>query len=321
MAIAISTSAGASGANTVALNIGSAGTDRLVVIALGVENATNDVTGVTVDGKSATLIHEAENPDGAGNSGCMYYILEATLGASNGSVTITAAGGDSSYGIVAQVFTGVNQSVPNDSNFNATAVGGTTISVTGIDTDADGLIVAAFGHGQSGRTGTYTTPLVERQSVDPVSAQLYLASGIEPSSQSNKTYTITLSGSNNRGVGFAASWGAAVTSSSSSSSSESSASSQSSGSSESSESLSITYHLAGVTKDEDGNTKASCICHLWKYNSGTPYWVAYTLSDGSGDYDFTGLGNNDEDYYVESHKADDPHTMDITDHVLQPVEE
>ena len=83
----------------------------------------------------------------------------------------------------------------------------------------------------------------------------------------------------------------------------------------------IAYHLAGVTKDKDGNTKASCICHLWKYNSGTPYWLAYALSDGSGNYDFTGLGNDDSDYYVVSFKADSPHVMDITDHVLQPIEE
>jgi len=124
---------------------------------------------------------------------------------------------------------------------------------------------------------------------------MFSASGVESSAQSAKSYVATYSSAPNRATGVAASWDAAG--------------------------AGTTYHLAGVTKDVDGNTKANCICHLWQYTSGTPVWVAYVLSDGSGNYDFTALANEDSDYFVVSFKAETPHIMDITDHAQQPVEE
>jgi len=56
--------------------------------------------------------------------------------------------------------------------------------------------------------------------------------------------------------------------------------------------LGITYHLAGVTKDNDGNALGSCKCFLCKDNGdSTCTYVDYQLSNAStGDYDFTSLG-------------------------------
>lgn len=82
------------------------------------------------------------------------------------------------------------------------------------------------------------------------------------------------------------------------------------------------YKLEGVTKDKDGNTKATCECFLCKDNGdNTASFIAYTQSDGVGNYSFTGLDNNDAQYFVISWKDETPHIFDVTDHVLQPVEE
>lgn len=83
-----------------------------------------------------------------------------------------------------------------------------------------------------------------------------------------------------------------------------------------------TYKLEGVTKDKNGNTLGSCKCFLCKDNQdNTASFIAYTTSDGSGNYSFTGIGDNDAQYFVISWKDDTPHVFDVTDHVLQPVEE
>lgn len=84
----------------------------------------------------------------------------------------------------------------------------------------------------------------------------------------------------------------------------------------------IYYKLEGVTKDKDGNTLGSCHCFLCKNNlDGSASYIAYDLSDGSGNYSFTGLTNNDAQYFVISWKDDSPHVFDTTGQVLQPVAE
>jgi len=81
-----------------------------------------------------------------------------------------------------------------------------------------------------------------------------------------------------------------------------------------------TYKLEGVTKDKDGNVKGTCECFLCKDNGdNTCTYVGYEQSDGSGNYSFTGLENNDAAYFVISWKDDTPHVFDVTDHVLQPI--
>jgi len=82
----------------------------------------------------------------------------------------------------------------------------------------------------------------------------------------------------------------------------------------------IYYKLEGVSKDKDGNTLGSCHCFLCKDNQdNTCSYVAYDLSDGSGNYSFTGLLDNDAQYFVIAWKDNTPHVFDVTDHVLQPV--
>lgn len=84
----------------------------------------------------------------------------------------------------------------------------------------------------------------------------------------------------------------------------------------------LTYKVEGVSKDKDGNILGSCLCFLCKDNQDNSCtYVAYDLSDGGGNYSFTGLIDNDAQYFVISWKDNTPHVFDVTDHVLQPVTE
>lgn len=196
----IDATAGASG-NSLSLDIGTAGTDRVVVVFGSDEASSSQITGVTVDGKSCTAVHAVVNPDGLGNLLEGWVILESALGASNGVVTVALTGADTGYGIVAAKMSGVVQSV-NDSNFNNTAVTGPGIPVTGIDCPADGHVIAAYSQGTADLTCSYTSPLVQDEIGDPSSGDLVLASGTETAAQTNKTYTGTWSASFNRGCGM-----------------------------------------------------------------------------------------------------------------------
>ena len=85
----------------------------------------------------------------------------------------------------------------------------------------------------------------------------------------------------------------------------------------------IYYKLEGISKDKDGDALGSCLCFLCKDNQDNSCsYLAYTLSDSvTGAYSFTGLLDNDAQYFVISWKDDTPHVFDVTDHVLQPVPE
>jgi hypothetical protein len=200
-------SGGASAATSFTMDIGAAGTQRLVTIGASLEGSSPGLTGVTVDGKAATLVSAAENPDGAANHSELWYIDEDSLGSSSGTVTIAIQGGSIVWAVAAALHTGVGQNGPDDFGVDATTVGGTTINPAGIDVAAGGLVVGVFGEGTSGLTvSSATPPLTNRQTLIPTSADLFFAEGIEASAQTNKSYVLTLSGAHNRASAVVASW-------------------------------------------------------------------------------------------------------------------
>ena len=80
-----------------------------------------------------------------------------------------------------------------------------------------------------------------------------------------------------------------------------------------------TYTISGVSKDSGGSPLATCECYLMKDNTDdTLSFVNYVQSDGSGNYLFTNVPDNDSQYLVIFWKDDSPHIFDVTDHVLQP---
>jgi len=85
----------------------------------------------------------------------------------------------------------------------------------------------------------------------------------------------------------------------------------------------VTYKLEGITKDKDGVALGSCPCFLCKDNGdNTADFIEYQLSNAStGAYSFTGLADNDPNYFVIAWKDLATHVFDVTDFILTPVVE
>jgi len=210
--IAYVRSASSSGTSTT-MNIGTAATNRLVLVMLDNEGEADDLSSVTVAGNDCSLVQRARNTDGLGNETEMWYCDEGDLGASNGSVTISATGGDGGWGIVTHLYTGVDQSGPFDSEIEQTVASGTTISVENVSVPEDGLVVMSAAHGGGGSITSFTSPLIERTDDNALtsSAVFATASAVEAIAQVDKTYVATTSEGMLRATSIVASWDHAST--------------------------------------------------------------------------------------------------------------
>ena len=205
---------GTGGSTSTTLDIGSSGSNRLVVVIAGREGTTN-LTGATVDGKSCGIAPAvaATNTNGVGNRTEMWYCDEDNLGSSSGTVTVAIQGGSTAWAVHALLFTGASQSGPTDTSTDTASISPTiTTTMPGMDVPAGGGIVIGVGNGTQGLTvNSWTAPVATRFSAaDPTSADLVSASGIEASAQTNKTYQATWSAAPNRSSGVAASWAPAL---------------------------------------------------------------------------------------------------------------
>ena len=210
MAVAYVRTAGSLGVNF-SFDIGTAGTDRLVTIIIGDEQASLiGITGVTVDGKTCTKLHDIVNTIGAGNAQQFWYITESTLGASAGSVTVAFTGTwDTGHRAQAMLHTGVTNGAPYDSGYDNTSGAISTLTVPNINCPANGLVVAGWGqgYGAPGSINNITSPHTQRFIEAPSSATLAGSSGIETAAQTNKTYVLTWNEVDQyRGTGIVATW-------------------------------------------------------------------------------------------------------------------
>lgn len=194
----------------VSLDIGSADSDRLVVIFGYTERESdNDLGNVTVDGKSCNFVQEAENAPllfGDGNRTELWYCDESDLGSSSGTVTVQLTGGGTSsrWATHALLFTDASQDGPADSGIDDSSTGGVT-TVDGIDASENSLVVMGGTHGGTASVDSWTSPLEQKTSAQPTSARAYSATGIETTAQINKSYEIDWS-SSSRSSAVAASW-------------------------------------------------------------------------------------------------------------------
>jgi hypothetical protein len=208
-------------------DIGTAGTDRLVVLIADDESSGNNLTGVTVDGKScfSNQVAIADNVAGLGNHQEMYYCDEDDLGASNGLVTvaITAAAG-TGWALHAHLYTGVAQNGPTDFQIDNTSATQNEILPAAVDIPANGLLVFGAANGQSGSyndadwdtnptegTDDALSPEIEMTEVTdgphPSSAILATAYWISSTgAQTNRLFRARGDVANNRGTGIVASW-------------------------------------------------------------------------------------------------------------------
>lgn len=209
MAIVFQRAVSATG-QSVTIDVGAAGNDRLLVIQVGDESIqTDDADWSTlprVDGSDILNVGLSKcNPDGIGNSQILYYATESDLGSINGSVSCSGLGIDTGSAVRALLWYGVDDAAPTDTAFNDTAIAPTNPSIN-IDVPADGLIVYGAGNGSGGGTTGWTSPLTERidgATNPPSSAVLGIAEAIETSAQTNKQYTVTVGTGTLRSTGLA----------------------------------------------------------------------------------------------------------------------
>ena len=191
------------------MDVGTPGTDRLVVVHHGEEKNSSLVTSVTVDGKACVPIRSIVNTIGASNMQEMWYMDESLLESSTGVVTIHVVGGRSKAWSAAQLFTGVCGGTPYDVGYDNTSGAISTLTVTGMRCPENGLVVAGFGQGNAspGAVASVTSPLVQRFLNTPNSATLAGYSGIEANEVTDKTYVLTWTNSNQyRGTAIIATW-------------------------------------------------------------------------------------------------------------------
>lgn len=182
------------------VDIGLPNRNRVVVVMTSVADGTGDedVSAVTVDGNSATLVARAQR---TGVTCEMWYVDDDGLGDSAGPVAVAVSGpttpGD--VGVWAAVAAGLDQSGPADSGTD-TAAGSVSASV-----DAAGLGMAfqiAAGTGISDERPEF--PLVVKDETDSAaSLETRVAVGFEPIDDAAKGYDFATS---TVGATVAATW-------------------------------------------------------------------------------------------------------------------
>lgn len=84
----------------------------------------------------------------------------------------------------------------------------------------------------------------------------------------------------------------------------------------------VTFDLDGYTRNFDGDPLGNSECFLFKHDGyQTLTFVAHDQSNSDGYYQFAGVADNDGYYLVSSWKNESPHVFDVTDHVLQPIQD
>lgn len=136
------TAAGA-GSLTFSHSVGAGGADRLLVVAVSIDNRT--VTGVTYGGTAMTSVGSATN--GAQVSH-MWRLIAPATGANN--VVVTLSGGGTDIVAVATSYTGVDQTTPLGTA--ATATGTSTTASVAVTSATDELVVDSV----SSNLGTLT---------------------------------------------------------------------------------------------------------------------------------------------------------------------
>lgn len=124
------------------IDIGIPGNYRLVAVFADIEGTGTSLSGVTVDGKSATKVTGADNSNGAGNHQELWVITETGLGSSTGSITVALGGGNFNWATHVMVFYGVKDSViPFDSQIDNTALNQIEINPAPVDIPNSGLLI------------------------------------------------------------------------------------------------------------------------------------------------------------------------------------
>lgn len=206
MAVATYVRSGGSTTSSFSLDIGTAGTDRLVAVSLSGRGVVG-ASAVTVDGKACNLAKQEIHTQGAGCTTELWYADESDLGASNGSVTVSVTHTLTLSAIQSLLYTGVAQTGPNDTGSSQGSLV-LTLDVTNINCSLGGCVIAVWGSQDVGGSvlSSVTSPLTSRNQTSTSDMNLFTCSGTESSDQTNKTYSGTVDNSTDRSTLIVASW-------------------------------------------------------------------------------------------------------------------
>lgn len=195
------------GTSSTTLDIGTAGTDRLVVVLFHNEGLA-DLSSVTVDDNSCNFVDMDETSPSIHVE--MWYCDEDDLGVSAGSVVIDSVGGDAGWVTDAYLFTGITQNGPYDFGTSTSNVG-TKVTVTDIDAPLSGLIIMGAANTTTNNSADYdiyTTPMLAKHidGTSPAGATSGSGLGFANASTSNLSYFAQTEGSTPTAVAVLATW-------------------------------------------------------------------------------------------------------------------
>lgn len=289
------TSKGASTSSPCQFNhtIGS-GKDRLLVVGVAWEDDDGsdppDVSAITFNGQAMNLIQKAWSaPSGFHVFVGMWYLLETDL-PSSGPYQVSISTDQDPYRTIfgfAISYSGVKQTAPDayGNTWNSSSPEYHTLTVAN-----DGSVqVGTLSCRNTGTFGTYNGSTV-RQSYSQDSSSAGFVDNFKDAGSENIGATHS---SPNADLVMAATWSPA------------------------------TYKITGTTYDLDGEPLGSVKCFLCKDNGDdTCTYLDYDLSNATtGVYLFTGIEDDDSNYFVIAWKDDSPHVKDVTDHNLEPESE
>jgi len=191
MALARHSIAGVVDTTTFSLDVGSPGNNRMVLIAAGAETPGTPwtITSVTVDGKACTFVAKDSYTSGSIQYKHLYYINEAALGASSGSVTVSITDAPG----VSEMCTGVvyydaDQSAPIATT-RADASNVATMPALTVPADSYAVFFTECGSSQA--FSSWGTPLSTIQSQTASTSTAVVGEGYEATEQVGKQYVGT----------------------------------------------------------------------------------------------------------------------------------
>ena len=178
---------------TYSYTVGS-GSNRLLVVNVVGDTSADDITSVTYNGASMTLLGKVQAP--SNNRQYMYYLLNPASGAHN--IVVTA--GSSHYLISeAASWSDVNQSGQPDAVTTNTAPAASTSITTSLTTAASGsLVLQGIWSFDRPAAGVGATPIVIDAAID--GAGIFVSSGSPVSPAGNVSMTTVSDGSSSTGV-------------------------------------------------------------------------------------------------------------------------
>jgi len=175
--------------------------NRMVLAIFDAEATTHDITAVTYNGESMTLIVEAENADSAGNSSAIWGISEADLPTGGTTYTVAFTGGSAAIAVTVVELNNVNATIPTGTAIDSsTSVSVATDTATVTAPTGNSIAVGTLGHGDEGDgndsppTGTGTWLRGWSGGPNPPSGAYYAIGFQRFTSSGTKDYTETRSG-------------------------------------------------------------------------------------------------------------------------------